>query len=365
MSASDDTALRRDLTSDQRSASLRLTIDPGFVNARRIGTVIGASGRAALDAVMKGLPSLPDWRHRTRVDHIYKDFLLEFCRVIEAPTLLELLAEGKGTIFCATVELEPAPDVYDVDRTTSRVAVAGQQEMAVTLAYGTEHIHASTTRMELHEGGPMAVVALFRHRVGKELVFEPILMGAPWLEDGEEAATFPGVEFHSFDYFETFPEDIDQLALVREVPLPDSAEPMRSIKENAFKQCLAEILGDEVKADWGGERSDHYTAHVTLRGRPITAAFLLKGPGSGFRSMTLNHLGAKNDQIFRLAQEPAGLLVVQHCHDIGPEVRATLRAFAVQPGSPRRYCLVDGRESLRLLIAYDKLGRALELSSDE
>jgi hypothetical protein len=28
----------------------------------------------------------------------------------------------------------------------------------------------------------------------------------------------------------------------------------------------------------------------------------------------------------------------------------------------RRYCLIDGRDSLRLLVAYDKLNRALELS---
>jgi hypothetical protein len=79
--------------------------------------------------------------------------------------------------------------------------------------------------------------------------------------------------------------------------------------------------------------------------------------------MGLNHLGKNNDQIYRLAQEPAQLLVVQHCHDILPPVRATLREFAVSPGATRRYCLIDGRDSLRLLAAYDKLNRALELSS--
>lgn len=79
--------------------------------------------------------------------------------------------------------------------------------------------------------------------------------------------------------------------------------------------------------------------------------------------MGLNHLGKNNDQIFRLAQAPAGLLVVQHCHEIQEPVRATLRAFAVQPGAVRRYCLIDGKDSLRLLIAYDKLDRARELSA--
>ncbi len=110
-----------------------------------------------------------------------------------------------------------------------------------------------------------------------------------------------------------------------------------------------------------GEQSDHYTSHLTLGGRRVSAAFLLKGPAR-FQPMTLNNLGKNNDQIVRLANEPADVLIVQHSHDITQPVRATLRAFAVQPSRPRRYCLIDGRDSLRLLRAYDKVERALELS---
>jgi len=76
--------------------------------------------------------------------------------------------------------------------------------------------------------------------------------------------------------------------------------------------------------------------------------------------MKLTHLGKNNDQILRLAEEPADVLFVQHCHDISPVVRKTLRAFAVQPGNPRRYCLVDGRDSLKLLKAYDLHREAIE-----
>jgi hypothetical protein len=119
-----------------------------------------------------------------------------------------------------------------------------------------------------------------------------------------------------------------------------------------------------VVKDWGGEQADHYSAHLHLDGRPTTAGFLFKGPAR-FRPMGLNSLGKNNDQIYRLAQLPANLLVVQHCHEILPPVRATLRAFAVQPGNPRRYCLMDGRDSLRLLRAYNKLDRARELSALE
>lgn len=80
--------------------------------------------------------------------------------------------------------------------------------------------------------------------------------------------------------------------------------------------------------------------------------------------MTLNHLGKKNNQIIRLAHEPAQILIIQHSHDIGPDVRETLRAFAVQPSNPRRYSLIDGRDSLRLLQAYNLYDKAIHLSDN-
>jgi hypothetical protein len=91
-----------------------------------------------------------------------------------------------------------------------------------------------------------------------------------------------------------------------------------------------------------------------LGGKRLTAAFLLKGPAN-FREMTPDMLGRRADQIYRLAQTPANLLVVQHCHQIGEAVRATLRAFAVAPHDPRRYCLMDGHDTYRLLKACGKL----------
>jgi hypothetical protein len=192
------------------------------------------------------------------------------------------------------------------------------------------------------------------------LVLEPLVVGAPWLEI-ENPEWKDQIIWWGYDFFEHFVEDVDEFSRVKDEAEPSGFEEMALISEHAFKTCLAEILGDTVVKDWGGERSDHYSAHVRLRGRRVSAAFLLKGPAR-FGPMTLSSLGKNNDQIFRLATEPADLLVVQHCHEITPPVRATLRAFAVQPSRPRRYCLIDGRDSLRLLRAYGKLERARAIS---
>jgi hypothetical protein len=133
---------------------------------------------------------------------------------------------------------------------------------------------------------------------------------------------------------------------------------MHHISEAAVKRCFSRLLGDAAAKDWGGETSDFFTAHLHLSGRRMTAAFLLKGPAR-FEPMTLRHLGKNSDQIVRLADEPAEVLIVQHCHDITPVVRKTIRAFAVQPSRLRRYCCIDGRDTLRLLHAYDLYEDAL------
>ncbi len=206
-----------------------------------------------------------------------------------------------------------------------------------------------------------SVIAEFTRDEQGLVVFEPMVMGSPWLEADDEDVPYQAIEWYALKFYEHFVEDIDDFAMVREVPKPKSAEPMRHISEAAFKACVAEILGDTPAKDWGGESSDYYTAHLRLAGRRVTAAFLFKGPAK-FGPMNLNHLGKNNDQIVRLADEPADLLVVQHCHDIGTAVRKTLRAFAVTPCSARRYCLIDGRDSLRLLNAYGLYEKALSLS---
>lgn len=185
-------------------------------------------------------------------------------------------------------------------------------------------------------------------------------MGFPWLLDNDQKPDFD-IMWWASQFFENFIEDFDEFSKVSNFEMPPDPDPMKNISENAFKTCLATILGDVPQKDWGGETSDFFSSHLNLQGKRVTGAFLLKGPHN-FRPMGLNHLGKNNDQIVRLSHESAEVLFVQHCHDILPPVRETLRAFAVQPSRPRRYCLVDGRDSLRMLYAYDLYEKAMELS---
>ena len=337
-------------------------LDPGFVNFRLVETVVGAAGTAEINRLVATIPaSTPDWQMRTRLNHVYTRVALAFCAHIPAPTLREVLANRKGPLVCSTEHFGPCPEIYDAARVQIPILLDETHDLKPQIHLSTEHISSDTTRSQLYEGDLESFIAVVHGIDGDRLILHPLVIGGPWLETTDPAWTDRIVWF-AREFYEHFVEDFDQFARVRDVPDPSDFVIMQSVSEKAFKTCLAEILGDATTKDWGGEQADHYSSHISLNGKRVTAAFLLKGPAR-FEPMTLNNLGKNNDQVVRLASSPAEVLVVQHCHEITPPVRDTLRAFAVQPSRPRRYCLLDGRDSLRLLMAYDKLDRALELSA--
>lgn len=348
---------REYLSPEERALPLEHTIDPGFVNRRAIQTVLGEKGMGVVDDLIKRVPQdLPAGLRRVRVDHVYNSFLLKFCELNGIHTLGHVLAAGKGHMFCSTENVLPCPDMYDAKRVVTDVVPAGEPNLQVRLEYSTEHIGSDTLRSELHRGAHLSIIAIFTRREGECLFFRPLIMGSPWLRSNDPAWSDKVIWWNQ-DFYENFIEDFEEFSQVRNTPKPPSIQLMKHVAERNFKASLAKILGDRITKDWGGEQSDHFTSNIHLNGRRLTVAFLLKGPAK-FAPMTLNHLGKNNDQIYRLAQEPAEVLFVQHSHDITPPVRATLRAFAVQPGNPRRYCLIDGRDSLWLLNAYGLVDEA-------
>jgi hypothetical protein len=79
--------IRESLTSEERVLPLEHTIDPGFVNCRRIGTLIGPEGLDAIDRVISRLPPMPKGLRAVRIGRIYSDVMLKFCRELKVPPL--------------------------------------------------------------------------------------------------------------------------------------------------------------------------------------------------------------------------------------------------------------------------------------
>lgn len=155
------------------------------------------------------------------------------------------------------------------------------------------------------------------------------------------------------DWQRVYPRQVDQWNDVDwDVPVDDGDRArLRAIPEQLVKEALAALIGEPVvPADWGGEVNDLYTSRLMVDGRQHSAAFLLKGPAR-FSPMTIGHLGKNGDQLTRLARSPADVLIVQHCHYIRPEVIAYLQDVSSNFRHIRRYLVLDGPDTYRLLAA--------------
>ena len=202
-----------------------------------------------------------------------------------------------------------------------------------------------------------SIVGLLHDRQDR-FEIEPLVIGQPWFDHPRNGNSGAELMWFGREFGEILPEDIDQFSKMRDVEVANKDEwmaAMQHVSEAVVKEAIANLLSEPSKKDWGGESDDHFSANVSVQGRRRTAAFLLKGP-SKFRELTLDMCGKRADQIHRMVDSGADVCIVQHAHLIGATVRRTLRTETVRPGgSGRKYCLIDGQATYRILKAYSVL----------
>ena len=330
-------------------------VDMGFLNRRLAITALGPARENYMAHSKMGNDHFTTLHN----DHLLVTLLIDVFTDIKAPSLAEALAAPKSRqVFMGLARFAPCPEVYNADRVSHEVQLDFSTEKPVYIAYHTSHIVSDTGRMILSEGGhPEAVLGLLHDR-GERFEIEPIVIGAPWLDHVRNESSSLELMFHGYEYGEILPEDIQEFSAMETVEVSSADEwmaAMRTIPEEYVKKAFANLLREPVKADWGGEENDHFSANITVGGRRKTAAFLLKGP-TNFREMTPSMCGKNADQIYRLSNSGADVSIVQHSHLVGSAVRATLRAFIVQPGDrARKFCVMDGQVTYRILKAYGLL----------
>lgn len=353
---SDREKYRQQSSVEVRTSSPQHHIDPGFVNRRKIFSVFG---ERFVQFFEQHRAHGDDHFSTLRNDHLMVNMALQICEHTGVKSLSQVLIEGPkvGMLVSSTETLEGDPGVWENNRASNRIVSPFESDLVVTLEYSTEHIFSTTTKGELQKGTTNSILGEVKHVSKSGVVIHPLVIGAPSFDHPANQEQMDQLFWAGWDQYEVFPEDLTEFAKLKTVEVEKPEEwmaVMKSLSENAVKEKIAEILGDITKKDWGGEQNDHYTSGITMGASRTTAAFLLKGPAK-FEEMQPRHLGKNADQIYRLAACPAKLLIVQHCHDIGEAVRATLRAFAVTPHAPRHYCLIDGKDTYKLLKAYGKI----------
>lgn len=175
---------------------------------------------------------------------------------------------------------------------------------------------------------------------------------------------------HEISVKEIFIDDVEEFKRVRNLhaaTLP-RLSPKR-LPEKVFKYGVASILGNQGKfQDWGGEKNDLYSSHITIGGRRKSTAFAFKGPATS-PPLTPRKLGANADQIQRLFSSSADAFFVQFEGRVEESVKEQMLAHAIrnshESGREILYGVIALEDSHRLRAKYTSHFSAGNVSSSD
>jgi hypothetical protein len=167
---------------------------------------------------------------------------------------------------------------------------------------------------------------------------------------------------------EIFIDDLAEFKRVKGITaarLPELSP--KRLPEKIFKYGLASILGNKGRfQDWGGEKNDLYSSHVTIENRRKSTAFAFKGPATR-PPLTPAKLGKNADQIQRLFSTVADAFFVQFEGRVEETVKAQMLAEAIrkshETGREVLYGVIALEDSHRIRVKYAShfTGRSIPL----
>jgi hypothetical protein len=345
-----------------------------YLNVRRVMELVGARNMTADLKKIAAIGEIDNQVRRNILLSILKDNLRDWLRAANPPTLGQLLITGKlkpnamfthytnyfgkglsqvsAALRKGHTQIPPAELYAKLDEFSP--------DQIIRFRFHHEHLTSASSWSELAGQRRLLVLGV------PTQITEGLIEAIPWVI----ADPLPNLlRPHSIiggawtDRLEVHIDSIDNFSLVRGIAPPrrkKDLERLRDIPEEKIKIAFAEIIGERtIPKDWSGEKSDLFSSWVKLDGKRISTAFAFKGPAK-YHPMTVADLGKNGDQIARLFEEPAELLILQHCHEITPQVRGMMRAYAQQMGRLRLFCLINGYDTIRLLQAYRKCGMSKE-----
>ena len=341
---------------EKRASSPRQNIDAGFINHRKCLSVFGRSYAEDYERYKhQGNAHMSDLLN----NHLLTHLALERCFRQNIPSLAECLNDPvQGQLFCSTENVVGCGNsVYNEARVSNSIKFPYKTDKQVSIEYHTEHLFASTQKIHMADGFFFICILGEIFKVEKsKIIVHPLIMGPPTYDHPHNRSLPFDYTPDTLTHYQLYPHDIEQFARCKSVDVKTEEWKaiMKKLSEKNVKESICSLLGDVTSKDWGGEQYDHYSADVTINGNRKSAAFIFKGP-SAWGEMKPRHLGKNGDQIYRLQQSGADILILQHCHQVGEAVRETLRVFAVKPSHPRHYCIIDGKDTYKVLKAYELL----------
>jgi hypothetical protein len=175
---------------------------------------------------------------------------------------------------------------------------------------------------------------------------------------------------HEISVNEIFIDDVHEFRRVRGLhPAKLPRLSPKHLPEKLFKYGAAFILGCKGKfQDWGGEKNDLYTSHVTIGGRRRSTALAFKGPATA-PPLTPAKLGSNGDQVQRLFSTTADAFFIQFEGRIEETVKEQMLAHAIkkshETGREVLYGVIALEDSYRLRTKYNSAFSAENIAASD
>jgi len=326
----------------------RIALEPYFVHQEQVQALIGPLRTASALARMasRGNPE-------AAAPYIFAEALAEALPVLGISELLKSAHEQAihvGRVVGIEQELtfqrardRDAPGVRLVDFTAS---IDADEPLFLAGSFNSVRMASASAAGSLTGRSRVYLIGTITDINEAGIEIRPAFIGVRSFIEGDDPASG---QMHS--ELRVYPSEIGQFSRVdfRYPVTPAELKAVLAVPEERVKNTIADLIGEPyVPKDWGGERSDLYTSRVFARARQMSSAWLFKGPGYP-HPMTVRALGKPGDQIVRLFSEPAELLILQHCHEIKPSVVSMMEAYAHDLRNPRKFMIIDGADTSRIL----------------
>jgi hypothetical protein len=336
-----------------------------YLNPKRVLHLVRPSGLTGYEA--ESFAAIPaEGLGRTAVLYQFEKELERWLRHGHVPSLAELIIQGRLEVgatflhrdqfYCSGLAGRTLDEVR-LGRLRSKLAgsLGGGELFSIVASTDLTTVSASSFLSGKKDLVLLGQIADLRE---KSIEAKPIAVGQliiDWMsENDRDALEKAGNDLSSWQRrMEVTIEEIDTFSMVQGVLPPPISEHelLKRIPEVRMKEFLAQLIGEPfVSKDWGGEGSDLFTDRLIFRGRRTATALVLKGPAR-FKPLTLADTGKNGDQLVRAFNEPAELVILQHCHAISKPVREVMSALAVRLGRRKHFCTIDGADTIRLLKA--------------
>jgi hypothetical protein len=336
----------RGLAREQRNIDPYLHVEPHFLNVAKCMKVFGQYFKDYyLSRTIKEDTEFAQIFNQ----HLLVTYTMDACADGEVKTLGEALMDPvPGRLFSTMATVAAAPDRAGAADERLRLTLPFPFAKDLFVTYFNANFLSGTERDRIMDGTTVALVGQIDVVKDAFIQADPLFMGTPSFDHFRNGEIDLALAPYVADWFETLAVDIDEFALAADengAAEADVAESewrgaLGALGHDGVRTRLAAIVGEVSPPEGVAGAPALFFAQPGLCGTPTPAAFLTTDTDTNPMS-----IGAT------LAATPARLLVVQHCGPIAHSLRDTIRAFAVAPHAPRRFCLIDGADTYRILKA--------------